>query len=81
VTSSFLIDPVVDHLADLALWEVELAANPAAADPLAVVSPLTERLAQVPDPRRPHRFPPPSTPTGDALGRLKSGFFSSSTAG
>jgi predicted transposase YbfD/YdcC len=52
VTSSSLIDPVVDHLADLALWEAELAANPAAADPLAVVSPLTARLAQVPDPRR-----------------------------
>jgi hypothetical protein len=53
VTSSSLIDPVVGHLADLALWEAELAADPAAADPLQVVSPLVARLAQAPDPRRP----------------------------
>jgi len=52
VTSSSLIDPVVDHLADLALWEAELAADPAPADPLWLVSPLVARLARVPDPRR-----------------------------
>jgi hypothetical protein len=52
VTSSSLIDPVVDHLADLALWEAELATDPAAADPLQMVSPLVARLQQVPDPRR-----------------------------
>lgn len=52
MTSSFLIDPVVDHLADLALWEAELAAGPAPVDPLVVLSPLVTRLAQVPDPRR-----------------------------
>lgn len=52
MTSSSLIDPVVDHLADLALWEAELVADPGALDPLAVVSPLVGRLAQVPDPRR-----------------------------
>jgi predicted transposase YbfD/YdcC len=52
VTSSSLIDPVVDHLADLALWEAELAADPGAAGPLAMVSPLVARLARVPDPRR-----------------------------
>jgi predicted transposase YbfD/YdcC len=52
VTSSSLIDPVVDHLADLALWEAELAADPGAVDPLTMVSPLVARLAQVPDPRR-----------------------------
>jgi hypothetical protein len=53
VTSSSLIDPVVDHLADLALWEAELAADPAPVDPLSMVSPLLVRLSQVPDPRRP----------------------------
>jgi predicted transposase YbfD/YdcC len=47
VSSSSLIDPVVDHLADLALWESELTA-----DPLAMASSLVERLRQVPDPRR-----------------------------
>ncbi|MFV2022948.1 ISAs1 family transposase [Micromonospora sp. LOL_023] len=52
MTSSSLIDPVVDHLADLALWEAELAADPAPADPLWLVSPLVARLARVPDPRR-----------------------------
>jgi predicted transposase YbfD/YdcC len=52
VSSSSLIDPVVDHLADLALWEAELAADPGGADPLSVVSSLVERLRQVPDPRR-----------------------------
>ncbi|MFV2085273.1 ISAs1 family transposase [Micromonospora sp. LOL_021] len=36
----------------MALWEAELAADVAAADPLQVVSPLVTRLAQVPDPRR-----------------------------
>ncbi|MDM4723203.1 ISAs1 family transposase [Micromonospora sp. WMMA1363] len=50
--SSSLIDPVVDHLADLALWEAELAAGPGAVDPLSVASSLVERLRQVPDPRR-----------------------------
>lgn len=51
------IHPVVDHLADLALWEAELAADPVtadavAADPLSVASSLLDRLRQVPDPRR-----------------------------
>ncbi|MDP9793724.1 putative transposase YbfD/YdcC [Catenuloplanes nepalensis] len=50
--SSSLIDPVVDHLADMALWEAELSAGSAPADPLQVVSPLVARLRQVPDPRR-----------------------------
>jgi hypothetical protein len=49
--------PVVDHLADLALWEAELAAGSVtaeavAADPLSVASSLLDRLRQVPDPRR-----------------------------
>jgi predicted transposase YbfD/YdcC len=57
VSSSSPIDPVVDHLADLAMWEAELAADPAgldsvATDPLSVASSLLDRLAQVPDPRR-----------------------------
>jgi len=52
VASSSLIDPVVDHLADLALWEAELAADPGELDPLSVVSSLLDRLRQVPDPRR-----------------------------
>jgi predicted transposase YbfD/YdcC len=57
VSSSSPIHPVVDHLADLALWEAELAAGSVtadvvAADPLAVVSSLVDRLRQVPDPRR-----------------------------
>ena len=42
------VPPVVDHLADLALWEAELAA-----DPQQVASSLMQRLAQVPDPRDP----------------------------
>ncbi len=42
------ISPVVDHLADLALWEAELAA-----DPQLVASSLMVWLAQVPDPRDP----------------------------
>lgn len=42
------ISPAVDHLADLALWEAELAA-----DPQVVASCLAARLAQVPDPRDP----------------------------
>jgi len=37
VTTSSLTDPVVDHLADLALWEAELAAGPATADPFVLV--------------------------------------------
>ncbi|MGC4856318.1 transposase family protein, partial [Micromonospora sp. DT4] len=55
--SSSPISPVVDHLADLALWEAELAADPVcvdagAVDPLSVTSSLLDRLRQVPDPRR-----------------------------
>lgn len=42
------ISPVVDHLADLALWEAELAA-----DPQVRASSLAMRLAGVPDPRDP----------------------------
>ena len=42
------ISPAVDHLADLALWEAELAA-----DPQVMVSSLADRLAGVPDPRDP----------------------------
>jgi predicted transposase YbfD/YdcC len=57
VSSSSPINPVVDHLADLALWEAEIAADSAgvdsvAADPLLVASSLLNRLRQVPDPRR-----------------------------
>lgn len=52
MSSSSLIDGVVDHLADLALWEAELAAGPDVADPLSVASSLVGRLRQVPDPRR-----------------------------
>ncbi|MFC0534276.1 ISAs1 family transposase, partial [Phytohabitans kaempferiae] len=57
MSSSSPIGPVVDHLADLALWEAELAvgsvgAESAVADPLSVASPLLDRLRQVPDPRR-----------------------------
>ena len=57
MSSSSPISPVVDHLADLALWEAELAADPGAADavaagPLSVASSLLDRLRQVPDPRR-----------------------------
>jgi predicted transposase YbfD/YdcC len=46
VSSSSLISPVVDQLADLALWEAELAA-----DPQLVPCSLVERLARVPDRR------------------------------
>lgn len=42
------ISPAVDHLADLALWEAELAA-----DPQVMASSLVARLARVPDPRDP----------------------------
>ena len=57
MSSSSPISPVVDHLADLALWETELAGDPVAADavaadPLSVASSLLDRLRQVPDPRR-----------------------------
>ena len=52
MSPSCLIDPVVDHLADLALWEAELAADAAGVDPLSMASSLLERLRQVPDPRR-----------------------------
>lgn len=40
------ISPAVDHLADLALWEAELAA-----DPQVMALSLVDRLAAVPDPR------------------------------
>ena len=40
------INPVVDHLADLALWEAELAG-----DPRQTASTLMARLALVPNPR------------------------------
>ncbi len=55
MSSSSCIPPVVGHLADLALWEAELAADPGtgvACDPLSVASPLLERFRQVPDPRQ-----------------------------
>lgn len=53
MSSSSLIHPVVGHLADLALWEAELAAaDSVAADPLSVASSLLDRLRQVPDRRR-----------------------------
>lgn len=52
MSSSSPIGPVVDHLADLALWEAELAVDPGGVDPLSVASSLVDRLAQVPDPRR-----------------------------
>ena len=52
MSSSCLIDPVVDHLADLALWEAKLAADPDRVDPLSVASSLVQRLGQVSDPRR-----------------------------
>jgi len=52
VASSSLIDPVVDHLADLALWEAELAADPAGVGPVSVAPSLVQRLRQVPDPGR-----------------------------
>ena len=42
------ISPAVDHLADLALWEAELAGGPQA-----TATSLADRLAQVPDPRDP----------------------------
>jgi predicted transposase YbfD/YdcC len=48
VSVSSPISPAVDHLADLALWEAELAA-----DPQVVASSLATRLAQIPDPRDP----------------------------
>jgi hypothetical protein len=46
VSVSSPISPVVDHLADLALWEAELAA-----DPQEAACSLAHRLATVPDPR------------------------------
>ena len=52
MSSSSPISPVVDHLADLALWEAELAVDPSGVDPLSVASSLLDRLRQVPDPRR-----------------------------
>jgi predicted transposase YbfD/YdcC len=47
VSVSSPIHPVVDHLADLALWEAELAG-----DPPGMASSLAGRLAGVPDPRK-----------------------------
>ena len=44
--SSFLISPCLDQLADLALWEAQLVADPAVAE-----SALINRLATVPDQR------------------------------
>lgn len=52
VSSSSLISPAVDHLADLALWEAELATGDGGADAWSVTGPLVQRLRQVPDPRR-----------------------------
>jgi predicted transposase YbfD/YdcC len=62
VLSSSPISPAVDYLADLALWEAELAtdsvtadsvaADLVAVDRLSVSSSLLDRLRQVPDPRR-----------------------------
>jgi predicted transposase YbfD/YdcC len=52
VSLSSPINPVVDHLADLALWEAELAVDPSGVGPLSVASSLLDRLSQVPDPRR-----------------------------
>jgi len=46
VPVSSSISPAVDHLADLALWEAELAA-----DRQQMASSLASRLAAVPDPR------------------------------
>jgi predicted transposase YbfD/YdcC len=46
VSVSSPISPVIDHLADLALWEAELAA-----DRQTAASSLAQRLASVPDPR------------------------------
>lgn len=48
MSSSSSISPAVDHLADLALWEAELAT-----DAQMVASSLVGRLGQVPDPRDP----------------------------
>jgi hypothetical protein len=42
------ISPAVDHLADLAMWEAELAT-----DPPGMALSLAGRLAGVPDPRKP----------------------------
>jgi hypothetical protein len=55
VSLSSPIDHNLDHLADLALWEAELALDPAAAelapDSVEVESALVKRLSQVPDRR------------------------------
>jgi predicted transposase YbfD/YdcC len=54
VSSSSLISPAVGHLADLALWEAEIAAEARGDDTraLSLAGPLVARLRQVPDPRR-----------------------------
>jgi predicted transposase YbfD/YdcC len=55
VLSSSPISPAVDQLADLALWEAELAAGgplPDKPDGLTAAVPLMRRLRQVPDPRK-----------------------------
>ena len=54
--SSSLISPVLGHLADLALWEAELAADgPLTKDihALSAANALERRLREVPDPRQP----------------------------
>jgi predicted transposase YbfD/YdcC len=55
VSTSSPIDHTLDHLADLALWEAELACDPAGAesapDSTQVESALVARLSQVPDRR------------------------------
>lgn len=48
MSTSSPISPVVGHLADLAMWEAELAT-----DPHQVASSLVARLARIPDPRDP----------------------------
>ncbi|GAA2530473.1 ISAs1 family transposase [Pilimelia columellifera] len=53
VSSSSLISPAVDHLADLALREAELAVDTGCdAGALSLAAALVQRLRQVPDPRR-----------------------------
>ncbi|HZN17083.1 MAG TPA: ISAs1 family transposase [Micromonosporaceae bacterium] len=55
MSTSSLIDHNLDYLADLALWEAELALDPAAAelasDSVEIESALVKRLGQVPDRR------------------------------
>src|SRR5258706_13560569 len=51
VSSSSLIGPAVDHLADLALWEAELAADGGDTDAWSVANPLVQRLRRGAGPR------------------------------